>query len=206
MTKADLRDAATRSACWPCPASAAGPRPRLERHARQADRRRLHPRRPRELDRADGALHDDGRRRPGDGDPQRQRLRAVHRRPRLSSGRRADRRHRRARSPAASPRARRCCCATSAPRCSSRRRPTRSRSRRPCSTRAPGPRALQLQLGLFGGEPWTEEHARRDRASARAEGGQLLRAVGDVRPGRGRRVPGRHAPGCTSRRTTSWSR
>ena len=79
-----------------------------------------------DVDRADGALHDDGRRAAGDADPQRQRLRAVHRRARLSPGRRADRRDGRPRVRRLHARARRCCCATSARRCSSRRPRTRS--------------------------------------------------------------------------------
>ena len=45
-----------------------------------------------------------------------------------------------------------------------------------------------------------------DRAGARARGGQLLRAVGDVRPGRRRGVPRGPRRACTSRRTTSSSR
>ena len=76
------------------PARGARARPGLERQPRQADRRRIHARRPRDLDRADGALDDDGRRAPRDADPQRQRLRPVHGRARLPPGRRADRRHR----------------------------------------------------------------------------------------------------------------
>ena len=69
-------------------------RARLERRPRQAHRGGLHARGPRRLGGADGALLTTagaGR----DGRPQRQRLRAVHRRPGLPRRRRADRRDRR---------------------------------------------------------------------------------------------------------------
>ncbi len=70
----------------------ARPPARVERDARQADGRRLHRSRPRSLDRADGPLHDAGRRSPRDARAQREHVRALHRWPRVPSGRRADRR------------------------------------------------------------------------------------------------------------------
>ena len=85
------------------PARAARARARLERHRRQADRGRLHAGRPRRLGRGDGALHGDRRRAAGHARPQRQRLRAVHRRARLPPRRRAPRRDGPARSPPARP-------------------------------------------------------------------------------------------------------
>ena len=82
--------------------------------------------RPRHVDRADGALHDDGRRPARDADPQRQQLWAVHRRPRVPSGRRADRRDGAAGVGRLHGAAGDAARTTSARRCSSRRRPTRS--------------------------------------------------------------------------------
>ena len=52
---------------------------------------------------------------------------------------------------------RRCCCTTSARRFSSRRRRTRSSSgTRAVHDAGVDPAELRLELGLFGGEPWTE--------------------------------------------------
>ena len=53
------------------------------------------------------------------------------------------------------------------------------------------PRSLGLELGLFGGEPWTEELRAEIERVIGSEGDELLRPVGDVRPGSGRRVPDR---------------
>ena len=70
--------------------------PRVERHDRQADRRRLHPRRPRHVGRRRRPLDPRGRRTPRDDPAQRLRLRPVHRRPRCARRCRAARLHRRA--------------------------------------------------------------------------------------------------------------
>ena len=68
------------------------------------------------------------------------------------------------------------------------------------------PADLALELGLFGGEPWTDDDAQaaraRARASARSASTGSPRCAG---PG-SRRSASTRATGCTSRRTTSWSR
>ena len=71
--------------------------PRVERHHRQADGRRLHPRRPRHVGRGGRAIDPCGRRTARDDPAQRLRLRPVHRRPRRPRRRRAPRLHGRAR-------------------------------------------------------------------------------------------------------------
>ena len=124
--------------------------------------------------------------RPGMIDPQRQRLRPVHRRPRLSPGRRADRGDRRARLGRTSRPARRCCFRTWAPRSWCRRRHTRWSIAQALRRRRSGAGQTSLRSGLFGGEPWTEPMRGGDRARARARRDQLLRPVGDVRAGRRR--------------------
>ena len=53
-----------------------------------------------------------------------------------------------------------------------------------------GPDELSLEVGLFGAEPWSEPMRDAARAPARAARAQLLRAVGDHRPGRGDGVRG----------------
>jgi phenylacetate-CoA ligase len=53
------------------------------------------------------------------------------------------------------------------------------------------PRDLSLELGLFGAEPWSEAMRAQLERRLGPDGAQLLRAVGDHRPGRGRRVRGR---------------
>ena len=61
--------------------------------------------------------------------------------------------------------------------------------RRRCARPGSAPDELSLEVGLFGAEPWTEamrEQLERELGLTRA---QLLRAVGDRRPGRGGRVP-----------------
>ena len=68
-----------------------------------------------------------------------------------------------------------------------------------------GPDELSLEVGLFGAEPWSEAMRARARAAARAARAQLLRAVGDHRPGRGGGVRGGRTAR-TSTRTTSSSR
>ena len=147
------------------PRSRARPRPRLERHPRQADRRRLHPRRPRDLDRADGALHVDGRRAGRDDDPQRQWLRAVHRRPRLPPGRGAASEPRSSRSRAGAPRARRCCCNDLAPEVLVATPSYALVIAQALRESGVDPASLPLELGLFGGEPWSEPmRAEIDRA------------------------------------------
>ena len=150
--------------------------------------------RPRRVVGGDGALHGDGRRAPGDGRPQRLRLRAVHRRARLPPGRRAARRDdppglRRRQTPRQALLLRdlqapgavlhavlRAAHRPGAARGGDRRR-TSSRSRSGCSAPSRGRRRcatqLEAELGL--------------RAL------QHLRAVGDRRPGRRRRVPRRRA-------------
>ena len=51
------------------------------------------------------------------------------------------------------------------------------------------PRALRLELGLFGGEPWTEGCARRSNRRCPVSARSTSRPVGDVRAGRRERVP-----------------
>ena len=141
-----------------------------------------------------------------DDDPQRQRLRAVHRRASAFTRAASGSGRRSCPSPAGARRARRCCCAISArevlvstpsyalviAQAIDRRR------RRSGAAAAPAGavRRRAVERGAAG----------RDRAGVAADGGQLLRPVGDVRSGRGRGVPGRAPAACTCRRTTSWSR
>ena len=129
--------------------------PRLQRHARQADGRRLH--------RADLAMWSEVMARTlamggaaGYGRAQRVRLRAVHWRPWLSHGRRADRLHR---HPDVGRLYRRQVLMLEdmggellgAPR------RTRSTSPRCWPSRVSIRTRCKLQIGLFGAEPWTEE-------------------------------------------------
>ena len=129
----------------------------------------------------DGALHGDGRRAAGHARPQRQRLRAVHRRARLPPRRRAARRDgpaglRRLDPPPAHAAARP--AGAGAVRDAVLRDARSPRRSRP---RAVGPEDLSLELGLFGGEPWSEAMREQIERAARAAGAQLLRAVGDHR-------------------------
>ena len=71
-------------------------------------------------------------------------------------------------------------------RCSWQLRPTRWQSRRGSPTPPTPPTALEL--GLFGGEPWTEA-MREQLEHPGITATQLLRALGDVRPRRGCGVP-----------------
>ena len=75
-------------------AAQGGAHPRLERHDRPADRRRLHAARHRHLGRPDGALAPRGGRVRDGHHPQRVRLRPLHRRPGRALRRRAARRDR----------------------------------------------------------------------------------------------------------------
>ena len=164
-------------------------RPRLERDARQADRRRLHARRPGDLGRGDGAHLRARRRAAGDGRPQRLRLRPLHRRARLPLRRRADglhgrpdvgRRHAAAGHDAA--------------------RPRRRGALRDAVVRAahrPGARRGGGSAGRAAAEGRPVRRRAVDRAdaggargAARAARDQLLRAVRDRRAGRGGRVRG----------------
>ena len=138
------------------PRDRAAPHPRLLRHRRHADRRRLHRARPRRLVEGDVALHGDGRRDGRDGRPQRLRLRPVHRRARLPPGRGAPRRARDPGRPAASPRARRPCCATSQGQvlcCTPSYALHIAQGLREAGI---APEDLKLEIGMFGAEPWTE--------------------------------------------------
>ena len=145
----------TRSACSPS-RGADRPDPRVERHARQADRRRLHRGRPgvwsevmaRCLVMAGVAA--------GHGRPQRLRLRPVHRRARHPPGRRADRRDR-------DPDVRRLHQPPD-PDAAGSRQPglvlhavVRPQPRPGAACARVDPASLQLGVGIFGAEPWTEE-------------------------------------------------
>ncbi len=170
------------------PARHAAPDPRVQRLTRAPDRRGLHAGRPRRVDRGDGALHGDGRRQARHGRPQRLRLRPVHRRSRLPPGRRADRGahdpglRRRHRAPGAAPEG------PPGPgpvlhalvRAPHRPGPARSRDRQ--GGAGAGDRAVRRRA-LDRGD------ARPDRGRARADSPQPLRALGDRRPGRRRRMP-----------------
>ncbi len=176
-------------------ARGAGATARVERHARQAHGGGLHARRPRQLDRVDGPLHDHRRRAAGDADPQRQQLRPVHRRPRLPSGRRADRRDR----------------APSVGRLQRAAGAAAARPRRPGAGLHPLVRAGDRAGGARRGHRavrasardrpvWRRalerRAARRDRGRAGPERDEPLRPLGDVRARGGRRVrdrPGRAA-------------
>ena len=157
---------------------------------RQADRGRLHPSATSTSGRGDGALPGDGRR-DGAGCVVHNaiRLRPLHRRARLPPGRRADRRDgdaglgRLHRAPG-----RRCCATCGRAGRSAPPRRTRCTSRKRWPRQGLGPDDLALEVGVFGGEPWTEACAR-DRARARPEGREHLRPVGDHRARRGGRVP-----------------
>ena len=93
-TKADLRDNYP-FGMFAVPREQARAHPRLVRHDRQADRRRLHAERHRHLGGPDGALDRRLRRPPGHDGAHRLRLRPVHRRARRALRRRAARLHRR---------------------------------------------------------------------------------------------------------------
>ena len=162
---------------------------RVERDARQADGCRVHARRSRRLDRADGALHDDGRRSARHARAQREHVRPVHGRPRLPPGRRADRgagpaglRRLHRAAGVAPPGPRRAGARLDALVCT---RDRAGRGRRGHRSRDPEARARPVRRRAL-----DRRVARGDRAgAARPTGRQLLRAVGDVRPGRRDRVP-----------------
>ena len=131
--------------------------------------------------------------RPGDVDPQCQRLRAVHRRPRLSPGRRADRGGRLpisggARQPGDAP------SGTSG--AGSFRHPrTRWRSRRVSTTQEVA-RRQETSARSVRRRAVDRASCEAESSGARALRDQLLRPVGDVRAGRRRGVPGRATTGC----------
>ena len=187
------------------PKHAAAAHPRLQRHRRHADRRRLHRARPRRLVEGDGALHGDGRRAARHGRPQRLRLRALHRRARLPPGRRADRR---ARDPGLGRRHRPPGDAAARPRrpgpvlhavlrAAHRPGPARGRDRHGrARARDRHVRRRAVDRG----------HAHPARGRARPEGAQRLRAVARSSARASRPSARRRATACTCRRTTSSSR
>ena len=158
-----------------------------------------------DLDRADGALHDDGRRAARDAGPQRLRLRAVHRRARLSPGRRAARRdgrpgvrrlHRAPGAAAARPRRQVLCP----------RLPTRWSSPRRCAKRASTRASSRWSSGCSAPSRGREGMRERDRARARPEARSTSTACRRCAARAWPPSASTPAPGCTSRRTTSWSR
>ena len=163
---------------------------RVERNARHAHGRRLHARRPRCVDRADGPLHDDGRRPARDAHPQREHVRPVHRRPRLPPGCGADRR-------AGAAGVRRLHHAAGDAAAGARRAGAdrdavvRARDRADRARRRGRPDASEARARAVRRRGLDRGTARGDRArAARHPRGQLLRPVGDVRARRRRGVPG----------------
>ena len=69
-----------------------------------------------------------------------------------------------------------------------------------------GPDDLELEIGMFGAEPWTEGMRERLESELGLIGAERLRPVGDRRPGRRPPSAPRRATACTCRRTTSSSR
>ena len=155
--------------------------PRLVRDHGEADRRRLHARRPRRLDRGDGPDPPRRRRPPGRRRAERLRLRSLHGRPRLplrggGRRRRGDPDVGRLHRPAAPrpPRPRQ--------RCSAARRPTRSTWRRRSRRRA------SARKTCASGSASSARSRGRRRCATRSsppppDGAQHLRAVGGDRPG-----------------------
>ena len=179
--------------------------PRLERHDRQADRRRLHPRRPRHVGRRRRAVDPRGRRAARDDAAQRLRLRPVHRRPRRARRRRAPRLHGRAglrrhdgAPGAADPRLRARRHHGDAVLHALDRRRDGGAGRRPALDLAQGRHLRRRAVD--------QRHAPRDRGAPRHARRRHLRPVRGDRARRGAASAWRPRTACTSGRTTSTPR